>query len=217
MYQLLVISKKNYFKNIGSIGNPQFNNDPSAGENTSVLGAVFTRDPTFAVGASSPGFVALDDDYLAFVGSESGKLSMYRDVKDNLYGNFTLVEDNILPYSLGFNSTVVGDDLNGDGLIDLIVGHSRGGVNFFTTNLLYDGSTPVNEEQEPFITVYPNPSSQTFKIKSSVKLDKIEVYNTEGIKIGVFHDDQIHLINQGVFIVKAYSGENVFTSRIINF
>jgi hypothetical protein len=213
-----VLGGLNYFKNSGSEGNPMFDSDPGAMDNTAVLGSVFTRDDGFAVGSSSPGFIALDEDFYAFVGSESGQVRAYQNIKDNLYGAFELLSEEILPYSIGFNSTPIADDLNGDGFIDLIVGNSRGGVNFFSTNLKYDGTTSTSEIfTEEKLIVYPNPTEGIITVKASVAIDRVDVYSLEGRHIGTYDTEQIRLVEKGVFILKAYSGNQVFTSKVVKF
>lgn len=213
-----VLGGLNYFENIGEAGIPEFNSEGEAGNNTPILGTVFTRDPGFTVGASSPGFVELEEDFIAFVGSESGRLRLYRDIEDNLNGVFTLKKENMLPFNTGFNTTVATSDLNGDGFIDVAVGNGRGAILFFSTTIRYDGTTSIEEiGRNDIVSVFPNPSSGYINIESKAPIDMVEVYTISGKKILTNPGTPFTLTEKGLFIIKIYVDDKVYSKKLINF
>ena len=208
----------NYYVNQGSIGEAIFNGDSEAEGNTPVLGGVFTRDPGFTVGASSPGFVNTGSDFIGWVGSESGKLRRYSNIAGNLDGTFEGGEVDELPYPIGRNITVIPGDLNGDDIIDLVIGSSRGGVSFFSSGYKIDGSVSIEEKDETDeMLIYPNPANGLIRIQSSANSFTAEIYDMNGKRLFKTSQKEIELPEPGVYIVRIISDGVVNTQRIINF
>jgi len=206
----------NYFMNGGSVGDPQFDGDPEANGNTPVLGGIFTRDDGFTVGASSPGFIKVGDDFTAWVGSESGKLRKYTNIVGNLDGLFEGGETDYLPYSLGRNSTVIPADLNGDEMIDLIIGTSRGGVHIFSTGTNIGGSSTIDHELEAAMEFYPNPTKGVIQLNSELPFQRIDVYDLNGRKVLTTKESVLILDVPGTYIARVITERGVVSKKIIN-
>jgi hypothetical protein len=206
----------NFFLNRGGVGEPEFNGDPEAEGNTSVLGGVFTRDPGFTVGASSPGFIKVGDDFNAWVGSESGKLRRYTNIAGNLDGIFDGGEEDFLPYSLGRNSTVIPADLNGDDMIELVIGTSRGGVHIFTSDVSVGGSSVDDQLLDAEMYFYPNPTTGIIQLNTSVAYERIEVFDLNGRKVLTTTDKVLMLESKGTFIARVITKDGVVAKKIIN-
>ncbi len=209
----------NFFKNIGEVGNPQFDPDPEVGGNTSVLGAVFTRDPLETVGSTSPYFFKLEEDYLLVTGTESGIMRSYGNIEDDLYARYDTLNLNILPFQVGAETTVTGGDINGNGLIDITVGSNRGGIHFFDSNIRLDGtSSNPNLEEEIAILAYPNPTyNGVVEILSEKVIEKIDVYDLQGRFLFTSFENRISLENKGLHICQAYlEGGGVANIKVVN-
>ncbi len=208
----------NYFENIGEIGNPNFDPNTNAMQNTSVLGEVFTRDPGFTVGSTSPAFFDTDDDFLLFIGSESGRIRLYSQIKGNLDGKFDLKVENLLPYKTGSNTMVTALDLTNDGFIDLVVGNSRGSIMFFRTDIRNDGVVTHVKPVKTDITdvrVYPNPTTGSVNIDSPYTVKRIDVFNLSGQKILTAFDESVDLPQNGTYILRIITDKGVAHRKII--
>jgi hypothetical protein len=167
-----------YFQNIGSKTTPNFSTTPTS----TFLGRVDVRDLGFATGFSAPQFVDFKGKYLLFVGTEGGKISVYDNIDNNLTGTFRLINADYGKIRDGWRSApalanfVAG---SGDIKIDILVGNYRGGLTAYQTTYNFDGTTPLqNIENEQFVQLYPNPSSDimTLDIKTvSTDFSKVKI------------------------------------------
>ncbi|HMQ08237.1 MAG TPA: T9SS type A sorting domain-containing protein [Saprospiraceae bacterium] len=207
----------NYFQNIGASGQPHFDSNTSAMQNTSVLGGVFTRDPGFVVGSTSPAFFETEDDFLLFAGSESGRLRLYRNIKGNLSGMFDLIQEDLLPYKVGTNTTVTALDLTGNGFIELVVGNGRGGIVFYSTDIRNDGVVTHTDEAkwDREIVIYPNPTPGTVFIDSPSPVRRIDVFNLSGQRLFTSFEPQLELLSPGTYILQIRTDHTIITRKVI--
>ena len=110
---------------------------------------VFTETWYGGLAYSSPTATDLDGDGLIdlLVGEDNGNINHY---EQNLSGSteFSLVSDSFNAIDVGNDSTPVATDLDGDGLIDLLVGESSGNINYYEQNS--SGSTEFSLVSESF-------------------------------------------------------------------
>ncbi len=97
-----------------------------------------------------------------FVGTQVGTIVYFRGTAQP--DSFVLVDEKFAGIDVGFASTPLITDFDGNGKIDLLVGERAGGLNFFR------GTRDVAVEEREAIpagyamTVYPNPARDYFKI-----------------------------------------------------
>jgi hypothetical protein len=96
-------------------------------------------------------------------------------------------------------------------------GTTQGPVWSFTT-----GETlSVNQVQGDLFAAYPNPTNDKLTIKTSLEIDQIDVFNLLGQNVKSFKNsdiinDTIDLsnLNQGMYLIKIYSGEQTKSIKI---
>lgn len=144
----------NLFLNNGTASTPQFNTTPDE----QVYGGIDVRQGGLPFGQSRPMVLPIgtQKEEIMLVGTQLGHLFHYTDLQQN---TFTLVDSSYAGLDVGNIAAPAAGDLNGDGLADLIVGTSRGGVQ------LYYQTAHVGqpERQRPTFTVYPNPADHTIR------------------------------------------------------
>ncbi len=184
----IVIGEKtgnlNYFQNVGTIGAAMFGNDEEIAPNVRQLGQVDARIPGFSVGYSTTFFVDINGAYHLFLGTQSGSLEYYRDIEGHLDGSaFTTVSENLLDRNEGIYTHPVLWDWNGDDFFDLMLGNERGGVSFFATNFLPDGTVDAENivDQATTWELYPNPvSDQLFLTGKDLHEGTLSLYDQQG-------------------------------------
>jgi hypothetical protein len=184
----IVIGEKtgnlNYFQNIGTVGSPMFGQDEEIAPNVRQLGQVDTRVIGSSVGYAAPFFVDINGEYHLFVGSQSGALEYYRDIEGNLDGAaFNLVSENLLDQYEGIYTHPILWDWNGNDFFDLVLGNERGGVSFFGSNLLPDGTVNTEAAAGQIIAweVYPNPvNDQLFLNTLGIQEGTLRFFDQQG-------------------------------------
>ncbi|MCD4679283.1 MAG: T9SS type A sorting domain-containing protein [Bacteroidales bacterium] len=179
----LVCGKKDgklaYFQNTGTSSNPVFT------KLTDEFGAVDVSDsynPYYAY--SVPCFFKdNNDEFRLFAGSVSGHLHYYKNIDNNLNGDFTLDNDNYLWLYEGIRSSVAVHDLDNDGYFDMIMGNYSGGLGF------YLGVDPpligINENENNNVynvEIYPNPTKNilSFHYNKGLVIQETLIYNMTG-------------------------------------
>jgi hypothetical protein len=158
----------NYFQNIGSEGNPMFDNIVENSPNNPVLGIVNTRDFGFSTPSTSPHFVYLpeEEDFILLCGSESGRIKEYNDIIENFDGEFVKSDDEFGGFFEGRRTSLALADIDGDGLLEVAIGNERGGIGLYNTPIVLDSSVPVEDILlGPDISVFPNPATDFATIK----------------------------------------------------
>ncbi len=175
----------NYIENIGSAS--QFAWAIDSITNPS-LGEVSTVVPNIPIiGNSAPTFIQVDDHYELLLGNKNGDLIRYTDIENNLAegDEFTLVSDGLPLPAVGRSLTVALADLNADGMLELIAGNERGGLNLFGSDMpssyLIQNSQRVDVSYQD-INLYPNPAGDrvyvSFQQPQSIK--QVRVYDMTG-------------------------------------
>lgn len=201
----LVVGKKSgwlsYYKNTGSKTNAQFTLVADSMGKAHVINYW-----NYYTGYSVPEVYRDDNDSLVMmVGSASGKVFYYRNIKNNILGNFgrdsNLVftdnvdslysvayfmnEGNLMEYmGVGMRSAPAVYDFDNDGYKDMVVGNFSGGLNYFKGTIPTGvGIAEVKPEKLEF-NIYPNPASNyiilSFSNPELVRTAHVSLYTTEG-------------------------------------
>ncbi len=165
----LIIGEKNgfinYFENGGSVSSAFFPSVPT----NDTLGCIVRQLTGSPDGFTVPFVYDTLGKTRLLVSNLSGNIFQYKNIDGNLNGCFTFT-DSVFPLSessrIKLNLTVSGGDLNGDGLTDLVVGQSSGGVQVYMQR---DPSLSVSSLsiKLPVLDCYPNPAQDRFTVQVS--------------------------------------------------
>ncbi len=149
----------NYYQNIGTDGDPIFDNDLTMAPNTPTLGEVLIKGSGDSEARSCPVFYETVDSLWLFSGSKSGKLHMYTNIKNNIEGKFDTVSANLGGVYEGNLTTIDVADIDMDGYLEMLVANERGGLAIHDTDIVsnpeFVNSVEIHSEQKRLI--YPNP------------------------------------------------------------
>ncbi len=213
----------NYFENVGSTGNPVFGSDEDVLPNTPALGHVVTRDITTIRGSATPYFYDTGEDYILYVGSESGRVKLYEDIENNFYTGFTEIDDSVNALFTGKRSAVAVDDLNNDGLLEFVMGNIRGGISIFGSDIQTNGVVSVEEDLFEDVSIYPNPTSELINIQHENQFRNYEIMSIDGVllrKGNIEANRQTISVNQlpsGVYILNLKGADAIYSSKITIF
>lgn len=150
---------------------------------TDFWGEVDVRDyQTSYYGYSVPALFYYQDQLLLCVGSEQGKLFLYRVSEDAAFEEVDYLWKEIcpdMPDDFGMHSAAAVADLNGDGVLEVVVGNYGGGLQ------LYNATIPVvnlgisEEWDDVDIVIFPNPVlSQLHIVASGASLRVMDLFGS---------------------------------------
>lgn len=148
----------NFYKNIGSMGAPDFDADQESIGNTNILGNVNTRVEGYVGPSSSPTFFTSDGEVLLSVGSQSGDIFIYNNIEGNLYDSFDILYHKLPILNSGGRINPIYADLDDDNFYEVIVGSENGGLRAFNTIFVVDGELSITDINELKFTISPNPT-----------------------------------------------------------
>lgn len=137
---------------------------------TDFWGEVDVRDyQTSYYGYSVPALFVYHDQLLLCVGSERGKLFLYRVSDDVTFEEVGYLWKEIcteMPESFGMHSAAAMADLNGDGQLEVVVGNFGGGLQLFNAVIPVNNLGISEEEDSIKVLMFPNPVSLQINIVS---------------------------------------------------
>lgn len=137
---------------------------------TDFWGEVDVRDyQTSYYGYSVPALFYYQEQLVLCVGSEQGKLFLYRVSEASAFEEIDGLWDEIcpgMPRSFGMHSAAAVADLNGDGLLDVAVGNYGGGVQLFNISIPVNNLGISEAADDIDILIFPNPVSSLIHIVS---------------------------------------------------
>ncbi|MCB9354253.1 MAG: T9SS type A sorting domain-containing protein [Lewinellaceae bacterium] len=151
----------NFFKNTGTATQPAFSNQPSIAK----IGGVDTEIIVNGVGYSAPTVVITPDGPNLITGGVNGKIEVY--------DNISATADPFSEISLNWGNTDDGErsspafaDLDFDGILEMVDGNLRGGLNIYKT-VLVDCTTPTTtvDTPAPVLQLSPNPTSAWVRVQ----------------------------------------------------
>jgi hypothetical protein len=151
----------NYYENVGNASSPIWRLQSVN------WGGVEVSDWWTTIGNSAPALFRTNSGVThLFVGSEKGAIFHYTGIDGNIMGTFDEVDTLVGRINIGPNSVPAVGYLNGDTLIDMIVGIKRGGVALFYGS--DDISLSIGENlPDTKFSCYPNPVKNQLTIKSA--------------------------------------------------
>ena len=153
-----------------------------------------------------------------------GNVYLFDSINGNLNGSFHLV-DTVLRkdygYRIGYNLSVSGGDINGDGLSDMIIGLYGGGIKLF----YQDGPLAVNELHNSVnsLYIYPNPltSSSILQLNTQLKDAEVVIYDMLGKEMlrskltGNRMEIKRGNLESGVYFIKVSTKERQWVNKMV--
>ena len=133
-------------------------------------GEVDVRDyQTSYYGYSVPTLFEYQGQLLLCVGSEQGKLFLYRVSEDPAFEAVDDLWETIcpdLPQSFGMHSAAAVADLNGDGVLEVVVGNFGGGLQLFNATIPVHNLGISEQHEDMEVLIFPNPGTSVIHIVS---------------------------------------------------
>ncbi len=213
-----ICSNLNLYTNIGSIGNPDFNTDNL----DKCFGGVLFDSLTSIDDFSSPSLIAMNGPEFIFgTGSFRGQIRKYS--YNPSVSSFWQLEDEAMGNIFdGTVSTIDFADIDGDALLEGLVGNTRGGLSIYQTDLALNGSVDNHDVETLDFNVFPNPALDqlfcslngsedwTYKI-----IDALGRQVLQGESIVEEHIIDISALKAGVYFVEISYLSNQITKKII--
>lgn len=213
----------NFFKNIGSVSVATFDSIPM----NDTLGCINLQAIGTPDGFTCPFFYDSLGSKRLLVAEETGFIHKYDSISGNLNGCFRqygLVNDTSESSRIKFNITVSGGDLNGDGLIDLVIGQSTGGVE---VRYQHNGTISVPEisQIKPSLEIFPSPVNTLLHLKfynlNSNSKSIIRLINCNGDVVAekIINEIETEIetttFAQGIYCIQLISGGNSVSRKVI--
>ncbi len=218
-----------YYKNTGTTTSPIFTLA------TDSLGGIdVTNFNVSNYGYSAPCFFRTSsNETRLFVANNEGKVYYYKNIDNNLNGNFTFADtlsfvDTYNKYIIdeGNRSGVAIADINNDGYPDIMVGNQAGGLVYYKGCAL---NTGINSSQNIInnkITIYPNPASSVININyicyDGSEIKTVELFDIIGrsvIKVDNFNMNNFTLntskLNKGSYICRITTNNSYVINKIV--
>ena len=200
----------NYFENIGTTSSPLFRLISEE------FGNIDVKEWWNFYGFSIPKFFRNQQNELElYVGAESGYILKYGNIENNLSGTFNLL-DTLLETNIGPNASPSFSYLNGDTIVDLILGNERGGVCLFLGTT--ENPLSISAFNAPTkLKLFPNPCSSVLSIPLSNSFN-YSIYNTIGQKVLSGNGNgeiNVSQLKRGIYIIQIEDNFNNFISRFI--
>ena len=166
----------NYLPNSGSINNAIFDTIITN------WGGIDVDQSFINTGFSTPELYDSSGVYQLFSGSFSGSIYQFKNIENNLNGQFTEVNSTASNIWDGGKSAITIYDINNNDKADMIIGNLSGGIAYFSSNSLINDTTItsniINNIPKTF-NVFPNPSKNNFIIQSKYN-GIVNIYNMIG-------------------------------------
>ncbi|MFN4122140.1 MAG: T9SS type A sorting domain-containing protein [Flavobacteriales bacterium] len=162
-------------------------------------------------GFAAPFIVQRAGKHHLYVGSRSGAVFYYGDVETGNPETFTLLQNDLFGRLDGLRSKPAFSDINGDGLIDAMVGYFNGGL------VYYEGKVPIGITEVKGnlnLMVYPNPASDFlfYHIEPFLPETKITIHDLRGRKC---YNASLHA-NQGQLSLDSIKQAGIYILSVEN-
>lgn len=138
---------------------------------TDCWGAVDVCDHSLSYyGYSVPTLFYYQNQLLLCVGSEQGKLFLYRVSGDATFEEVGYLWEEIcpaMPESFGIHSAAALADLNGDGMLEVVVGNFAGGLQLFNADIPVNNLGITEPQDDIEVLIFPNPVRSSLHVIST--------------------------------------------------
>ena len=178
---------------------------PNNGSNTTAVfdtiindfGQVHVANLFAGYGYSRPYFYKENNATQLLVGSESGHLYRYNNIDNNLLGSFALIDTFAFGIWDGIKTSVSFQDLNNDGIRDLIIGNQSGGLIYYQSDTTNTKITEVPEN----LHIFPNPATNNIFVDSKGEKTVYNILGDAVLKTKKKNINIQHLAN-GIYWIK---------------
>lgn len=149
-------------------------------------------------GYSVPTVFKVGEEVLLAVGSEQGKMFLFKDLQNNAFADVT---DSWSHYvgtfdnRFGLRSAAALADLDGDGTMEMVVGNFSGGLQLINGDIAVNQG--IDETSEQFFEVYPIPASGSLTLSSQTPMLTVRVFDVLG---RVLKDIPVHANGFEMFV-----------------
>ncbi len=206
----LVIGNKTgelkYYENIGTTSIPSFE------LKNSLLGGLDVSSSVSPDGYAVPHFFNYLDTTYLMVGALDGAIHFYDSIDNNLNaGNaFSVISENFLNLSKNMRaySSIMVNDIDNDGNLDLFIGQDLGGVYHLENDINGSLGTQEITYKESELLLYPNPMYDIINIKTDNFPMGIRIFSSDGKELRKFdineYSTQLNLseLLKGIYFLK---------------
>ncbi|MBO6518326.1 MAG: T9SS type A sorting domain-containing protein, partial [Bacteroidia bacterium] len=178
------------------------------------------------LGAVTPVLVDLDgnNDPELVLGNETGGVQVYTNIRSSNLSKLSRAQDvfsiptwnQCYNYSFGANAKPAFGDLNGDGVIDMVVGNNRGGIQVALggDNCNLATNTPTENRS---IQVFPNPAQET--IRFDREISNALIYTISGKEVlskdGSFMEMNVSDLEPGLYVMRLTTSTGLFSTKLV--
>ncbi len=211
------IGNINYLPNQGTPEAPAFHPNPDEAPNNRFFGKINTQAPGYVTGYSAPVIIGCGGQKLLATGSEEGKIKLYEVNSDSLDGGgFTLLHNGFAGFAEGEIIRPAFASLNGDDLLDMVVGNYRGGLGMYSSPIT-DGCLVSAKENRPVLeaAIFPNPAGDALHIRlgeMTAATASFRIFNAIGqlVSNGQFQGQSTSVdlsrLGSGIYLIELRAG-----------
>jgi hypothetical protein len=224
----LLIGDKNgnfcLFINTGSAQTPYFTPGYQDAPNVYRYGNITVKEVGDTEGDATPSFIRFNNENILVSGSYNGQLYSFNGLNGTSNPNLTKISLNTEALYVGRQNKPVFGDLDNDGILELVQGNIRGGMNIMKTNITTEGTIGIKQNESKPLLFYPNPATNSSKIYlSQANISHLTLYDIQGMQVKSMHisDNQQYFelsgdLSSGIYIIKATLKNNTMAiSKLI--
>ena len=224
----LLIGDKNgnfcLFINTGSAQTPYFTPGYQDAPNVYRYGNITVKEVGDTEGDATPSFIRFNNENILASGSYNGQLYSFNGLNGTSIPNLTKISLNTEALYVGRQNKPVFGDLDNDGILELVQGNIRGGMNIMKTNITTEGTIGIKQNESKPLLFYPNPATNSSKIYlSQANISHLTLYDIQGMQVKSMHisDNQPYFelsgdLSSGIYIIKATLKNNTMAiSKLI--
>ena len=212
------------FINTGSAQAPYFTPGYQDAPNVYRYGNITVKEVGDTEGDATPSFIRFNNENILVSGSYNGQLYSFNGLNGTSNPNLTKISLNTEALYVGRQNKPVFGDLDNDGILELVQGNIRGGMNIMKTNITTEGTIGIKQNESKPLLFYPNPATNSSKIYlSQANISHLTLYDIQGMQVKSMHisDNQPYFelsgdLSSGIYIIKATLKNNTMAiSKLI--